>query len=297
MKKQLFVMMMIMGVSTLMAQSIDILPEGTFSPAMEAASHDADGNIYAVGLDIPQKGNVAVMRDGKVSLYLTLPKGSIGNGIVWDKAGNMYIADYTGHKVWIKRQGKKELEVYASRSDMSQPNDLAIHPAGYIYASDPAWSKSTGRLWLVKKGEITLLEDNMGTTNGIEVAPSGRCLYVNESVQRRIWKYMIHKDGTLGAKKMFFAFPDYGMDGMRCDSAGRLWVTRHGKGTVAIISPSGKMVKEITLRGKNCTNITLIEDDDYIYGYVTVADRGCFEKIQVSKKELRTVASMVGIGR
>ncbi|MBQ8650504.1 MAG: SMP-30/gluconolactonase/LRE family protein [Flavobacteriales bacterium] len=279
------------------AQSVDLLPEGTFTAAMEASSHDAAGNLYAVGLDVPHKGNVAVVRDGKVSLYLTLPEGSVGNGIVWDKDGNMYIADYTAHNVWIKRRGKENLELYAHRSDMSQPNDLAIHPAGYIYASDPAWNKGTGRLWLVKEGEITLLEDNMGTTNGIEVSPAGRCLYVNESVQRRIWKYMIHKDGTLGTKKMFFAFPDYGMDGMRCDSAGRLWVTRHGKGTVVILSPSGKMMKEITLRGKNCTNITLIEDDDYIYGYVTVADRGCFEKIQVSKKELRTVSSVIGIGR
>ena len=147
------------------AQSVDLLPEGTFTAAMEASSHDAAGNLYAVGLDVPHKGNVAVVRDGKVSLYLTLPEGSVGNGIVWDKDGNMYIADYTAHNVWIKRRGKENLELYAHRSDMSQPNDLAIHPAGYIYASDPAWNKSTGRLWLVKEGEITLLEDNMGTTS------------------------------------------------------------------------------------------------------------------------------------
>ena len=31
----------------------------------------------------------------------------------------------------------------------------------------------------------------MGTTNGIEVSPDGRTLYVNETVQRNVWAYTI----------------------------------------------------------------------------------------------------------
>ena len=44
-------------------------------------------------------------------------------------------------------------------------------------------------LWKVDKTGFSLLEAEMGTTNGIEVSPDGKKLYVNESVQRNIWSY------------------------------------------------------------------------------------------------------------
>ncbi|MDD4819672.1 MAG: SMP-30/gluconolactonase/LRE family protein [Flavobacteriales bacterium] len=272
------------------AQSTDLLPEKTFTTAMEGAAHDSFGNIYCVGLDCQYKGNVATVRGGLASLYAKLPEGSVGNGIVFDGEGNMYIADYTGHNILRKRVDVDTIEVYAHNDGMCQPNDIAINPKNdIIYASDPCWKEGTGRLWLVKDGKITILEDQMGTTNGIEVSPSGSRLYVNESLQRRVWVYNIKKDGSLTNKRMLIAFPDYGMDGMRCDKAGRLWITRHAKGTVVILSPSGKVLKEVTLKGKNCSNITLLEGDDDITAYITMADRGCFEVITVLKKDIRFV--------
>ena len=45
------------------------------------------------------------------------------------------------------------------------------------------------------------------------------------------------------------------MDGMRCDIEGNLYVTRHGKGTVAKVSPDGDVLLEVQLTGKLCTNI------------------------------------------
>ena len=50
-------------------------------------------------------------------------------------------------------------------------------------------------------------------------------------------------------------FPDHGFDGMRCDVDGNLYVTRHGKGTVAKLSPSGKVLREIDVLGKKPSNI------------------------------------------
>ena len=35
-------------------------------------------------------------------------------------------------------------------------------------------------------------------------------------------------------------FPDHGFDGMRCDVDGNLYITRYGKGTVAVLSPEGQ---------------------------------------------------------
>jgi len=163
---------------------------------------------------------------------------------------------------------------------MSQPNDLAIAPNGTIYLSDPNWAESTGRLWMVNASkEIILLEDNMGTTNGIEVSPDGKKLYVNESVQRNVWQYDINTDGTLSNKTKFMAFDDFGMDGMRCDVKGNLYITRYDKGTVVIVSPDKKIIKEVQLTGKKPSNITFGGANGKTC-FVTMADRGCFETFQ-----------------
>jgi sugar lactone lactonase YvrE len=139
---------------------------------------------------------------------------------------------------------------------MSQPNDLAISRTGVIYASDPNWKESTGRVWMVAKdGKVTLAADAMGTANGVEVSPDEKTLYVNESIQKKIWAFDIAADGTLANKRLFKEFPDHGFDGMRCDVAGNLYVTRHGKGTVVKISPKGEILKEIDVLGKMPTNL------------------------------------------
>lgn len=127
--------------------------------------------------------------------------------------------------------------------------------------------------------EIVLLEEDMGTTNGIEVSPDGKKLYVNESIQRNIWQYDIEGDGSLANKSKFINFEDFGMDGMRCDADGNLYVTRYEKGTVVVVSPSGKKINEIQLKGKKPSNITFGGKDGKTC-FVTLADRGCIESFR-----------------
>jgi len=133
---------------------------------------------------------------------------------------------------------------------------LAIDAKGNLYASDPSWAKVTGQLWRIsKKGKVKLLADDMGTTNGIEVSPDGKTLYVNESRQRNIWAFSIKKDGSVEKKRLLKKFEDHGFDGMRCDTKGNLYVTRHGKGTVVILSPDGRILKEVDVLGANPSNL------------------------------------------
>ena len=139
---------------------------------------------------------------------------------------------------------------------MNQPNDLAIGPDGTLYASDPNWKEKTGQLWRIgTDGTVTKLAGDMGTTNGIEVSPDGKTLYVNESIQRNIWTFSITAEGTIADKRLLKKFPDHGFDGMRCDVDGNLYVTRYGKGTVAIVSPQGKLLREIDVLGARPSNI------------------------------------------
>ena len=194
--------------------------------------------------------------DGKTEVWVELPGKSTGNGIVFDKKGAMYVADYAGHNVLKIDMKTKKVEVFAHEPKMSQPNDLAIAPDGTLYASDPNWEKGTGQLWKIgTDGKVTKLAGDLGTANGIEVSPDGKTLYVNESVQRNVWSFPIKADGTLGEKKLLKKFDDHGFDGMRCDADGNLYITRHGAGTVVKLSPEGKVLKEIDVLGKRPSNI------------------------------------------
>lgn len=257
----------------------DLLPEGTFTKGMEGPAVDKKGNLYAV--NYREQGTIGIVTpDGIASEFIRLPQGSIGNGIRFGKDGSMYIADYTKHNILKVDMNTREIKVFAHNPSMNQPNDISIsNTSGIIYASDPAWRDSTGMLWMVTTdGIITLLEKNMGTTNGVEVSPDGKFLYVNESIQRNVWVYNILPDGKISGKRLFYKFDDFGMDGMRCDPAGNLYITRHGKGTVVRISPAGSITAEYMLKGKLPTNITF--SNDYKKAYITLADRGCFEVIE-----------------
>lgn len=254
----------------------EFTPVNGFTSGIEGPACDAAGNLYAVNYE-RQHTIGKVTPDGVASVFLELPNGSIGNGIRFDSEGFMYIADYTNHNILKVDMETREIRVHAHGPRMNQPNDLAIDSNDVLYASDPNWKESTGQLWRVSyDGSVTLLEIGMGTTNGIEVSHDEKTLYVNESVQRNIWAYDLSMWGELRNKRLLIQFPDFGMDGMRCDSAGNLYVTRHGKGTVAKLSPEGEVLLEVELTGKLCTNIAFGGPDGRTC-YVTMADRGNIE--------------------
>jgi sugar lactone lactonase YvrE len=229
--------------------------KNSFTAGIEGPACDASGMLYVVNLK--RNGDIArVTPDGKTSVFVELPGKSVGNGIVFDRRGMMYVADYVGHNVLRIDPRTKKVEVFAHAAAMNQPNDLAIAADGTLYASDPSWSAGTGQLWKVgPDGTVTRLAANLGTTNGLDVSPDGKTLYVNESVQRTIWAFPIRADGTLGTKRLLKKFDNHGFNGMRCDLDGNLYVTRHGKGTVLKLSPEGKVLREIDVLGKMPSNL------------------------------------------
>jgi len=228
---------------------------GEFTDGIEGPAVDRDGHVYAVNFQ--KQGTIGrVAPAGKGEVFVTLPPGSTGNGIRFDRDGFMYVADYTGHNVLKIDMKTREVKVFAHEPAMNQPNDLAIGPDGTLWASDPNWGNSTGQIWRISTaGQVKRVAEGMGTTNGIELSPDGARLYVNESVQRKVWVFDVKADGTLSGKRLLREFPDHGFDGMRCDVDGNLYITRYGKGTVAVVNPTGELIREIELPGKRPSNI------------------------------------------
>jgi gluconolactonase len=247
--------------------------EHSFTKEIEGPAVDGAGFVYAVSYARkPTIGRVSP--DGVAEVWLEMPEGSTGNGIRFDRAGLMYVADYTGHNILRIDPKTKKVDVFAHNDAMNQPNDLAMHPDDSMYASDPNWKEGTGQIWHVgRDGKTRRVAEGMGTTNGIEVSPNGKKLYVNESVQRKIWVFDIAKDRSLRRKKLLIEFPDHGFDGMRADKRGNLYVTRYGKGVVAVVSKKGRVLREVPVLGARPSNICFGGPDGKTV-YVTEVEHG-----------------------
>lgn len=253
-----------------------------FTPGIEGPACDSVGNIFAVNYQT--QGTIGrVSPDGSAEVYVTLPAGSIGNGIRFDRHGDFFVADYTGHNVLKVDAETRKVEILAHNSEMNQPNDLAIAPDGTLYASDPSWDSGTGQLWRIDMdGSTTRLADGMGTTNGIEVSPDGMTLYVNESVQRNVWAYEITADRMLENKTLVRQFPDHGFDGMRCDADGNLYIARYGAGSIVKMTPQGEILREVKLPGKRPSNVCFGGSDGCTV-YVTLVDSACLVSFRTDR--------------
>ena len=259
-------------------QSSLFTPRDTFTHGVEGPAVDKSGTVYAVNFD--HQGTIGqITPAGESSLFVELPDSSIGNGIRFNSRGDMLIADYTRHNVLKVNMATKEISVYAHESSMTQPNDIAIDKKNRIYASDPNFKAKTGRVWRIgTDGRVTLLDSLDGPANGIEVNPGENKLYVNAS--RKLWSYDLSSGGNISHKQLLIEFPDFGMDGMRCDTKGNLYIARIGKGVVVKISPEGKVLQEIKLTGKNPTNVAFGGKDGRTV-YVTLMDQGNLESFRV----------------
>ena len=148
-------------------QAEDFTAENLFSANIEGPAFDKNGNLYVVNFQ--KDGTIGLVKpDGSVELFLTLPEGSTANAIQFDSKGSMYLADFTGHNVLKVDMKTKKVSVFVHNDNFNQPNDLCINRKDQLFASDPSWKNSTGKLWRIdKNGKAFLLTDQMGTTNGI----------------------------------------------------------------------------------------------------------------------------------
>ncbi|WP_017907755.1 SMP-30/gluconolactonase/LRE family protein [Xanthomonas sp. SHU 199] len=258
----------------------DLVGDGVFTDKIEGPATGPDSALYVV--NFAHDGSIGrVQRDatgrGQATLFVDLPNGSIGNGIRFDRRGRMYVADYGQHRILRIALRSKRIEVYATLPGAFQPNDIAMAPDGTLYASDPDWKHNGGQLWRIDRDRSAhLIETGMGTTNGIEISPDGERLYVNESVQRRIWVYDRAADGAVSNKRLFASFADAGLDGMRCDVDGNLYVARYDAGKVIVLAPDGTLLHEVATKGRKPTNLAFGGADGRDVD-VTLQDRGAIE--------------------
>jgi gluconolactonase len=261
-------------------QATPLTAEGLFTDGIEGPACDKNGAIFCVKFGAENTIG-RTTPEGQAALFVTLPEGSTANGIRIDQAGQLLVADYTGHNVLRIHPETKAISVHAHQPAMNQPNDLALTSDGALYASDPNWQEKTGQIWRIERdGSSRLVAEKMGTTNGIDISPDGKQLYVNESAQRNVWSFDIEADGSLSGKRLIKQFDDHGFDGMRVDQQGHLYITRHGKGTVVKMTPQGEILQEIDVLGSMPSNLCFGGPDGRTV-YVTEMEKGRLVQFRV----------------
>ena len=269
-------------------QSRQVTPAGEYTFGIEGPAVDAKGNLYVVNFGKP--GTIGKLAAGasQSELFAVLPEGSVGNAIRFDREGRMFVADYKKHTIFVVGRDGKDVETYFHSDDFNQPNDMTVATDGTIYASDPNWKRHDGQIWRVQRsadgnviGEKMTADRRMSTTNGIDLSPDGKTLYVGESDTKEIWSYRI--DGTrLVAPKLVKRFDDFDIDGLRTDTAGNLFAARILKGTIAVLTPGGKLIREIPLKGKEPTNLAFGGNDGQTV-FVTQRQGGFVESFRTDR--------------
>jgi sugar lactone lactonase YvrE len=240
-----------------------ITPPGEYTSGIEGPAVDASGNLYVV--NFRESGTIGKLAAGasQSQLFTSLPAGSTGNGIRFDRRGRMYIADFRKHNVWVIEPGETTPKVYFHSDRFNQPNDLAIAADGTLYASDPRFAAPAGgQIWRITRGadgkgqgEVMSSPRRLGVTNGLDLSPDGATLYVSESNSRQVWAYRLDGDKLLDPR-LVRTFADFEVDGLRTDIDGRIYLARLSAGKIAIIGADGALLREVPVSGKQPTNLT-----------------------------------------
>ena len=190
----------------------------------EGTAVDAKGEVYYQ--DIPASKTYKVGLDGKlVTLNIDAKKAS---GTCFGPDGKRYTT--AGATKQILRYDANDKETVLA--DSINGNDLVIAKNGNMYVTAPDGSVKPGKLYLVRpNGEKLIVDDGLKFPNGVTISPDQTQLYATESASHWVWAYKIKPDGTLSYKQRYgwLHVPDTEEnawpDGLKCDTAGRVYVT------------------------------------------------------------------------
>ncbi len=172
------------------------------------------------------------------------------NGMTYDANLGLIVCEHATSSLICERDGRREvLASHFEGKELNSPNDVCMRSDGAIYFSDPWYGRMP--VYGVERprqqgfqgvyrvphggGEPQLLVDRnlFEQPNGLCFSPDEKLLYVNDTVRCLIRVFDVNADGTLGPDRIFASGIRSELepgvpDGMKCDSAGNIWVTAPG---------------------------------------------------------------------
>jgi gluconolactonase len=220
--------------------------------------------------DIPNSKTYKIDGEGKLSdLNINAKRAS---GTSFGPDGRRYvIAGATNQVIAYDAAGKEEVI-----ADSISGNDIVVGHNGNVYVTSPDGTEKPSRLYLVRPGgEKEVVDIGLKFANGLTFSPDQTQLYVTESATHWVWIYQVEPDGKLAFKQHYGWLhvrdgdENAWSDGLRCDTAGRVYVTTHmglqildqaGRVNAIIPIPAGQP-SNLCFGGKNFDTIYLTAGD------------------------------------
>jgi len=188
--------------------------------------------------------------NGRTTVFRDQAQSHASNGLLFDPQGRLIACESKARRV-TRTEKDGRITVLASRYQghrFNSPNDLALDSQGRIYFTDPRYGPRTGMeirdaqgraiegvYRIDAPGKVTRIEvPGIERPNGILIGPGDRHLYICDNNNdthggsRKLVRFDLTADGTAvkaGSAKVLFDWRDSrGPDGMKRDTAGRLYV-------------------------------------------------------------------------
>ncbi|OYW19744.1 MAG: hypothetical protein B7Z55_08310, partial [Planctomycetales bacterium 12-60-4] len=225
--------------------------DGEFTEGVAARD---DGVIFFSDIAIAGKGPGRILKFDPATKQTTVFVADSGqsNGLFFTPAGKLVAAcgANKGHRALCEVTAAGTLEIVVGKFDgkvFNSPNDVVVHPQGWIYFSDPRYvgpeplELDLQSVYRVDPdGSVQRATTNISKPNGVIIAPDGKTLYVAETnngatgvepagtpaqpVRFTLNAFPIQTDGSLGDKKVIVDFGgEMGIDGMTMDAAGHIY--------------------------------------------------------------------------
>jgi gluconolactonase len=217
---------------------------------------------YLVWSDIP---NNRMMRlddgSGHVSVFRQPSNNSNGNTV--DRHGRMVTCEHLSRRV-TRTEHDGSITVIADSYNgkrLNSPNDVVVKSDGSIWFTDPSYGimidyegeRATPEIdgchvyRVDQSGDMAIVADDFDKPNGLAFSPDESHLYVVDSgAGKHMRRFKVGKAGTsLTGGEVFATCTAHIFDGLRVDTAGRIW-TSAGDG-VHCYDPDGSLIGKILI--------------------------------------------------
>jgi gluconolactonase len=233
----------------LIAKGEKVTKAGSGYSFTEGPSVAPDGRVFFT--DQPNNKIEIWSENGAITTFTG--SGERANGTFFNRKGELVTcADLHNRLVAFSMDGQQRtLAENFEGLHLNGPNDLWIAPNGGIYFTDPYYHRKyweadhkelqsvRGVYYLNPEGKVIRVIDDFQQPNGLIGTPDGKILYVSDINDKKIWKYNIQPDGSLGNKILFA--PE-GSDGMTIDKKGNVYLTNKA---VSVYNAKGEPLTRI----------------------------------------------------
>ncbi|MBI3973433.1 MAG: SMP-30/gluconolactonase/LRE family protein [Chloroflexi bacterium] len=256
---------------------------------LEAPSFDRRGVLYFSEVRAGRVHRLDVRPPGTAPALFHQVASDWCNGTAFHRDGRLFLCDVGAGAIWsLSPDGKAT--VFADRctqdgARLRGPNDLVFGRDGRLYFTDPRDSSLEQPIGAVYRatpdGAVERLAGGFAFPNGLALTPDEHALIVAETRTRRLYRFEIRADGSVGPRELFCQLPEDGggPDGMALAADGSLYVCHIGAGCIDVVSPDGRVTRRIPTGGDRPSNCAF--HGAALYATVTQADAGAIHRLDV----------------